>query len=338
MIERMEDIARWIGDKFGTVSSIAPIAGDASDREFYRMESGGNSYVVMDSSHTPLWPWLDIHSLLKGMDFPLPGIILSDEELGYVIQEDLGNTRLCDVEDEVTYNAFLSESLVLLKRLQRDITPEIANSSISGRRYFTPSFFMAELEHTLEHLFFRLLRVPLEDLIELQSHFRELSERAMGSGLTSFTHRDYHSANLMVHKGKVHMIDWQDARQGPPCYDLASLIRDSYRDCGEGWKGFASSYVLGIGGANMFEFIFSALQRNMKAIGTFAYQYRVLGNDKYLRYIPRTFRYIESYPKVCPAVKPLVDSVIKLIDVYTGEIDLRNFRDSDLPMKIIINL
>ncbi|MCK5131165.1 MAG: phosphotransferase [Candidatus Sabulitectum sp.] len=334
MIERMEDVARWVGERYGTASSITPITGDASARDFYRIEHGGDSLVVMDSSRTPLWPWLDIHGLLMGLDFPLPRIILSDESRGFVIQEDLGTTRLCDVEDQESYDAYLDESLGLLRRLQREISPEIASSSISGRRYFTPSFFMAELEHTLEHLFFRLLRVPVEDLFELQGHFRELCERAMGSGTTTFTHRDYHSANLMIHKGKVHIIDWQDARQGPPCYDLASLLRDSYRDCGDGWKGLVSSYILGVGGANMFEFVFSALQRNMKAIGTFAYQYRVLGNDKYLKYIPQTLLYFEGYSKVCPAVKPIVDIFINLIETHTGEIDLRNFRDSDSPVRI----
>lgn len=334
MTERMEDVARWVGERYGTVCDITPIAGDASSRDFYRIENNGSSYVVMDSSRTPLWPWLDIYSLLKEMDFPLPEVIFTDESLGYVVQEDLGNTRLCDVEEQESYDAYLSESLGLLRRLQRQITPEIASKSILGRRYFTPSFFMAELEHTLEHLFFRLLRVPIDDLFELQVRFRELSERAMGSGMTSFTHRDFHSANLMIHKGKVHIIDWQDARRGPPCYDLASLLRDSYRDCGVGWKGLASSFILGAGGTNMFEFVFSALQRNMKAIGTFAYQYRVLGNNKFLRYIPQTLLYLEGYSKVCPAVKPTVDIIINIIDTYTGEIDLRNFRDSDSPVRI----
>ncbi len=334
MTERMEDVARWVADKYGDSSSITPIAGDASARDFYRIEHNGESFVVMDSSRTPIWPWLDIHTLLKGMDFPLPRIIASDDTRGYVIQEDLGNTRLCDIEDKQSYNAYLAESLSLLKRLQREITPEIASSSIAGRRYFTPSFFMAELEHTLEHLFFRLLRVPVEELFELQKRFRELSELAMGTGKTAFTHRDFHSSNLMIHKDRVHIIDWQDARQGPPCYDLASLLRDSYRDCGEGWKGMASSYILGVHGANLFQFVFSALQRNMKAIGTFAYQYRVMGNNKYLKYIPQTLRYLEGYAKVCPAVKPTVDVVFNLIDMHTGEIDLRNFRDSDLPVKI----
>jgi aminoglycoside/choline kinase family phosphotransferase len=330
----MEDVARWVSEQYGTVDSIVPIAGDASARDFYRVEHSGESVVVMDSSRTPLWPWLDIYNLLKGMDFPLPVVLLSDESLGYIIQEDLGTTRLCDIEDQGSYHRYLNESLGLLRRLQREITPEISSNSISGRRYFTPSFFMAELEQTLEHLFFRLLRVPVDELSELQVLFRELSERAMGSGITSFSHRDFHSANLMIHKRKVHIIDWQDARYGPPCYDLSSLLRDSYRDCGDGWKGLASSYILGISGANLFEFVFSALQRNMKAVGTFAYQYRALGKDKYLKYIPQTLRYIEDYSKVCPAVKPTVDTIINLVEMYTGEIDLRDFRDSDSPVRI----
>src|SRR5205814_10459460 len=43
-------------------------------------------------------------------------------------------------------------------------------------------------------------------------------------------HRDYHSRNLMLHDGRLHIIDFQDARMGPDTYDLASLLRDSYVD------------------------------------------------------------------------------------------------------------
>ena len=43
-------------------------------------------------------------------------------------------------------------------------------------------------------------------------------------------HRDYHSRNLMLHDGRLHIIDFQDARLGPDTYDLASLLRDSYVD------------------------------------------------------------------------------------------------------------
>lgn len=336
MTDRMEDLARWVRKSFGKLEDISPIAGDASQREFYRIVSGGATYVVMDSSMTPLWPWLDIHNLLRGMDFPVPDVIISDESRGYVIQEDLGDTRLCDIKDYQQYTGFLQESLTILRRFQREVSQVKTGGSIAGRRYFTTSFFMAEMEHTLEHLFFRLLRVPVSELMELQKHLRNLCEKAMGSPGTVFTHRDFHSANLMIRKGKVYVIDWQDARQGPPCYDLASLLRDSYYDSGEQWRRMAQAFILGINGANMFEFVFSALQRNLKALGTFAYQYRALGNDRYLRFMPATLRYLEEYPEVCPAVSETVGSVLSIIDRHVGEIDLRNFRESDDPLEIKI--
>ncbi len=334
MTDRMEDLARWVRSSFGKLEDITPIAGDASDREFYRITCSGVTFIVMDSSRTPLWPWLDIHNLLRGMDFPVPEVVLSDETRGYVIQEDLGDVRLCDVEDRDEYTEHLHGALALLKKFHRDLTPVKASGSIAGRRYFTTSFFMAELEHTLEHLFFRLLRVPVDELMETQRLMRVLCEKAMGSASSVFTHRDFHSANLMIKNGGVYMVDWQDARQGPPCYDLASLLRDSYYDCGDQWKNMAQAFILGVNGANLFEFVFAALQRNLKALGTFAFQYRANGSDRYLKYMPQTLRYLQEYPAVCPAVGATVENVLGIIDNHTGEIDLRDFRDSDSPVKI----
>ncbi len=329
----MDDLTFWIENSFGKLDSIEPLAGDASCREFYRIHSSGDVFVAMDSSRTPLWPWLDIHKLLSEMNFPVPEIVLCNEKMGYVLQEDIGDCRLLDVEDQDDYLRYLHKSLSLLRRLQREITPEKSSVSIAGRRYFTSSFFMAEMEHTLEHLFFTLLKVPVEELVVTQKLLRDLCDRAMESESTVFTHRDYHSANLMIKDDAVYLLDWQDARQGPACYDLASILRDSYRDSGDQWRGMAQAHILGINGANLFQFVFSALQRNLKAMGTFAYQYRALGNDTYLNHIPRTLRYLEDYSKVCPAVAETVDNLIRLVDKYTGQIDLRDFRDSDNPLK-----
>jgi len=335
--DRMSDVFVWAQERFGVKTKLEHLAGDASSRDFYRLHlDESTSYILMDSSRTPVWPWLDVHDLLANMQFPVPKIIFSDEQKGLVVQEDLGSVRLCDIEDEKTYQKHLSEALKLLRRLQREVSPEMAQNSIAGRRYFTASFFMAELEHTLEHFFFRLLRVPVEELLTLQEQFRILSGKAMGSNKPVFTHRDFHSANLMVHKGKLVFIDWQDARFGPPCYDLSSILRDSYRDSGDAWKKLVSSYIVSSGNSNMFDFVFAALQRNMKAIGTFAYQYRAMRNDHYLKFIPRTLRYFDAYAKECPAVKPAIDSILELVTTYVGEIDVRNYLESDEPKKIIL--
>ena len=54
-------------------------------------------------------------------------------------------------------------------------------------------------------------------------------------------HRDYHSRNLMLHRGQLYIIDFQDARMGPNTYDLVSLLRDAYIAWEEGrqidWVG-----------------------------------------------------------------------------------------------------
>ncbi len=120
-------------------------------------------------------------------------------------------------------------------------------------------------------------------------------------------HRDYHSRNLMLHEGRLYVIDFQDARMGPDTYDLVSLLRDSYVDLGEQVVNDLIAYFLALKGIPAEESAFRtrfdimALQRNLKALGTFGYQTTTRGNPVYIQYIPRTIRYVrdnlEKYPR-----------------------------------------
>jgi hypothetical protein len=115
-------------------------------------------------------------------------------------------------------------------------------------------------------------------------------------------HRDYHSRNLMVHESRLYLIDFQDARLGPDTYDLASLLRDSYVDVEDRELDELIAYFLalkGVTAANdiaMFRSRFDlvALQRNLKALGTFGYQTTTRSNAVYIQYIPRTLRYVRA--------------------------------------------
>ena len=112
-------------------------------------------------------------------------------------------------------------------------------------------------------------------------------------------HRDYHSRNLMLHSGSLFIIDFQDARMGPDTYDLVSLLRDSYVDLTERELDDLIAYFLALkGGADPGEFRrrfdLMALQRNLKALGTFGYQTIARGNPVYIQYIPRTLRYART--------------------------------------------
>ncbi len=110
-------------------------------------------------------------------------------------------------------------------------------------------------------------------------------------------HRDYHSRNLMLTAGRLHVIDFQDARLGPDTYDLASLVRDSYVDLPDQTFQALLDHYLAVtgrpGDAEAFRerFDLMSLQRNLKALGTFGYQTTARGNPVYVQYIPRTMRY-----------------------------------------------
>jgi hypothetical protein len=123
-------------------------------------------------------------------------------------------------------------------------------------------------------------------------------------------HRDFHSRNLMLHDGGLVVIDFQDARMGPDTYDLASLLRDSYVDIAPERVDELIAHFLALSRGRMSRreaeeyarrFDVMALQRNLKALGTFGYQTAARGNPVYIQYIPRTLNYVRAnlskYPR-----------------------------------------
>jgi aminoglycoside/choline kinase family phosphotransferase len=124
--------------------------------------------------------------------------------------------------------------------------------------------------------------------------------RELASEPRVLCHRDYHSRNLMLREGQLYIIDFQDARMGPDTYDLVSLLRDSYVDLPERTVNELIAYFLALKGVTGEDpdfrrrFDVMALQRNLKALGTFGYQTTAKRNPVYIQYIPRTLRYVRD--------------------------------------------
>ena len=120
-------------------------------------------------------------------------------------------------------------------------------------------------------------------------------------------HRDYHSRNVMLSGGELYLIDFQDARMGPDTYDLVSLLRDSYVDKPESDFDELVSHFVALKregrpsvatpeweAAFPTRFEMMALQRNLKALGTFGYQTTARSNPVYIQYVPRTLWYVAT--------------------------------------------
>jgi aminoglycoside/choline kinase family phosphotransferase len=183
---------------------------------------------------------------------------------------------------------------------------------------FDEERFLWELNFTMEHWLNGLMGIalPAEDADDVQELFRDMA-RAMLDQDLCFTHRDYHSRNLMVLGEQLRVLDFQDARLGPPQYDLASLLRDSYVTLPPGWEELLLDYYFRImewegktpGDIEEFMRVYeiACLQRNLKAIGTFASQKTLRGNDHYLEYIPPTLSRIKENRAAREKFYPLIE-------------------------------
>jgi aminoglycoside/choline kinase family phosphotransferase len=158
-----------------------------------------------------------------------------------------------------------------------------------------------EMDFFIKHFIeaYRGIVIPPDAREELRREFAVLIE-SLATEPRVLCHRDYHSRNLMLHDSQLYIIDFQDARMGPDTYDLVSLLRDSYVDLPEQTVSELLAYFLALKGQSGDQrefrqrFDVMALQRNLKALGTFGYQTTARRNPVYIQYIPRTLRYVRD--------------------------------------------
>jgi aminoglycoside/choline kinase family phosphotransferase len=252
---------------------------------------------------------------------PVPRIFSDDAAHGFVLLEDLGDVTLEAALREATreqVSVWYREALEILLALQH---PEISlprHSCVAFRLAFDVEKFMWELDFFVTHMLRGLCGQQLKSTDEavLRGQFWKISAR-LARQPRVLTHRDYHSRNLMLQAGRLRVIDFQDARLGPCHYDLASLLNDSYVGLdGEVREQLLTHYLDRKASAEghaidraafLQVFDYMCLQRNLKALGTFAYQTVVKRNSRYDTAIPRTVMYIQRNLAQHPELQPLRD-------------------------------
>ncbi len=291
------------------LKSVTKLLGDASSRVFLRLyfESGNTAiamcYPAESISETNLF--VEIQKYLSSLNLPTPTILREFHQLGILVLNDLGDnlleTSIQTLDDKSRYELYEKAVDLIVQMIVADDSSSLKcrahDSAFDFEKlsfemnFFIKNFVVGFLGRSLDSQNKKKLRESLNDLcVTLAMEPRFL------------VHRDYHARNLMVHDGKLFMIDFQDARMGPIHYDLASLLRDSYvtldpaslRSLTE--RFFEATRNLSGLSHERFSFMFdmTALQRNIKALGTFGYQTTVRQTDRYRSSIDRTISYISE--------------------------------------------
>ena len=332
------------------VAGVVELAGDASTRRYFRVRMAPGSplpsliMMVYPDEIPPgqELPFVHVHRYLKRAGVPVPEIYHAAPAAKALFLEDAGDTLLEGiVRSARSPDEFLplyERCLEILVRIQWDGTKALDGEAIPSRLAFDVGKFSGEIDFFFENAVRGYGGISLSETEERAIEDRFLPFLSELAALPRvLAHRDYHSRNIMVipaGEGKaapqLRILDFQDARMGNVFYDLSSLLRDSYVTLPDKavdeliyvYRNAAPATLRRMGGAPAafaYHLDVSALQRNVKAIGTFGNQAHNLGKRFYLRFIPPTVAHLSSNFERNPRMKPLARKLLPILAELAGK-------------------
>jgi aminoglycoside/choline kinase family phosphotransferase len=298
-----------------TDARVMALTGDASDRRYFRILPRQSDSFVLSVYSAPFdfdgLPFVNTATLFASMPVPVPRILGHASDVGVLALEDLGDVTLqahLGSASPARHAALYREAVSFIDTIQRR-GRELADAKhLPYNVRFDIEKLTWEMDFFIKHFLeaYRGVAFAPGDRDALREECAVIV-RELAAEPPVLCHRDYHSRNLMLRGDHLYIIDFQDARMGPDTYDLVSLLRDSYVDLPWSVVDDLIAYFLALQGraAEHDEFRrrfdLMALQRNLKALGTFGYQTTARSNSVYIQYIPRTLNYVREnlrrYPR-----------------------------------------
>lgn len=269
-------------------ADLTPIAGDASARQYARLDQP--PAILMTDPSGDTFRFAQIASTLANAGLCPPKIYAHDLDQRLMIISDLGQT---DFAQHLTQNPndepalYKAATDVLCHLHDKNITvdvPKMTHKAAADMIGVAAEFYANDPTKT----------APLCDamLDALISHVDPSLHLAL---------RDYHAENLIWRPNetgtdRVGLLDFQDACMAPLGYDLMSLIRDARRDVDDTVSKAVTQKFCNHVGRDVTEMSAHlacvGAQRNLRILGIFARLASQGGKPHYLQFIPRVWRYL----------------------------------------------
>jgi len=318
---------------------LSAIAGGASNRGYLRVrfdsQASRQSLVIMvlsqlnpkqgieevvdGSVELKELPFLNVQRYFYALGIAVPKVFYTNQQAGLIYLEDLGDILLRDELIKADYERkkeLLTLAIDELLKIHLQTSSLSASDFIGFKVRFDRDLLRWELEHFKEWaLIKRGIKITSSDLKLLDECFEKIVSELVSTPYL-LSHRDYHIDNLLIHQGRIRVIDFQDALMAPYPYDLASLLYDRdtsqilglslieemvryyfERACELGWEPHSFE---------QYERCFNLclVHRSFKVVGRFYFLAEAKAKPEYLKFLPAVYqvlsqalsRFEEFYP------------------------------------------
>lgn len=324
------------------ISTLRPASADASFRRYFRIDSDGKSFIIMDapSDKEDSAPFVRIASLLGDAGLLVPQILDWQAAQGFMLLSDLGTKTMLDVLDKQAGYEHTSSTVSSNLPLYDQALDALVAWQLASKPDVLPPYDEALLRRELQ--LFPDWYIAKHKGVVLDTRQQAILDKAystlVSNNLASpsvFVHRDYMPRNLMApypellkdapRQQMLGVLDFQDAVYGPITYDIASLMRDAFLSWEEDFvldvtiRYWQKAKAAGLPMLDEWQDDFGAfykavewmgLQRHLKILGIFARLTLRDGKPKYLADTPRFIAYVRATCNRYIELKPL----LRLID------------------------
>ncbi len=286
---------------------LKKISGDASFREFYRLQKGKNTSIIVQANKEKfknLITYIVVNKILAKYKIYAPKLISNHYEHNIIEITDLGQKSFYNLiikkKNKLRDYKDLIKIIIKLQNIKLQRNYRLGKFKINFQNYSIKNLHKESdlfFDWYLKYCFKSSKLKKIKDIIknELTKIYKKLYFHN-----NTFVHRDFHASNIMINKNKLGLIDSQDAIIGNPLYDVASLIDDVRIKLPSNLQEELLNFYYNKSKfkkekyknlKNDFEIL--SVQRNLKILGIFVRLCKRDGKPNYLKYLPYTWSLIQ---------------------------------------------
>ncbi|RJE81993.1 tRNA (adenosine(37)-N6)-threonylcarbamoyltransferase complex ATPase subunit type 1 TsaE [Paracoccus onubensis] len=299
---RLVQLAGFIAGTDWAGGGIAPLAGDASARRYFRLANETGRAVLMDDPAGDVDRFVAMTDWLRDQGFGAPAIFARDMSAGFLLMEDLGDDLVARV-------------LERSPDLARPIYDRITGFLVDLHRLPVPGFVlpldgrrMAEQVRLFAEWYPQAAGVPVGAAAEIGAIIGRLHAELAAEMRPVLSLRDFHAENLIWRgDAPLGLLDYQDAVSCHPAYDLVSVLQDTRRAVSAEFEAeYIARYLEATGlDEDRFRAAYALMgaQRNLRVIGIFTRLCIRDGKPRYLAFMPHVWDYIlrnVNHPALAP--------------------------------------